>query len=157
MTTEGATQTLIRESRTFTTESREETLDFGAELAQRLGPGSVIALIGDLGSGKTCLTQGICAGLGIKDYVTSPTFTLINEYQGRLQVYHFDFYRIDDSAEVLELGCDEYFYGTGVCIIEWAEKILSHLPEDRMEIRINRLGETKREFHILHCRDEESG
>jgi tRNA threonylcarbamoyladenosine biosynthesis protein TsaE len=130
------------------TNSLEETLQLGAELARTLQPGTVIGLIGDLGSGKTCLTQGICAGLGVVDYVTSPTFTLINEYQGRLPVYHFDFYRIDKAAEIEDLGCDEYFYGQGVCIIEWAEKILSFLPEERIEIRIKRLGETVREFRI---------
>ena len=133
---------------TVTTESPEETQAFGARLARDLTPGTIIALIGDLGSGKTCLTQGICAGLDVQDYVTSPTFTLINEYQGRLPVYHFDMYRIEKLEEIHELGCDEYFFGDGICIIEWAEKIRSALPVERMEINLERLGDTKRKLTI---------
>ena len=148
MTAEIAKRTRTTETKTVFTHSPEETHLFGKELASGLQPGMVIALIGDLGSGKTCLTQGICSGLGVKDYVTSPSFTLINEYQGRLRVYHFDFFRIDKPEETLDLGCDEYFYGEGVCIIEWAEKIVSFLPDDRTEIRIVRIGETEREFRI---------
>jgi tRNA threonylcarbamoyladenosine biosynthesis protein TsaE len=139
---------------TRTTRSPEETQRFGLELACTLGPGAVIALIGDLGSGKTCLTQGICDGLGVTSYVTSPTFTLINEYQGRLPVYHFDLYRIERPGELLDLGCEEYFYGQGVSIIEWAERALSVLPEERMEIRIERTGATERRLQIS-CRSGE--
>ncbi len=139
-----------------TTSSPEETKRFGMELAGTLGPGAVIALIGDLGSGKTCLTQGICDGLGVTSYVTSPTFTLINEYQGRLSVYHFDLYRLDKPEELLDLGCEEYFYGSGVSIIEWAEKALSVLPEERMEIRIERTGETERRLRISYLSGEVS-
>ena len=136
--------------RTVFTASPEETQRLGERLAQELEPQSVVALIGDLGSGKTCLTQGICAGLKVDDYVTSPSFTLINEYQGRVPVYHFDLFRIDDPTEMLDLGCDEYLYGDGVCIIEWAEKMGPLLPPGRIEIRIERIGETKRQIHITH-------
>jgi tRNA threonylcarbamoyladenosine biosynthesis protein TsaE len=145
-----STRSTIHTSRTVITNSPEETMHFGAQLAGALRPGTVIALIGDLGSGKTCLTQGICVGLEVNDYVTSPTFTLINEYQGRLPVYHFDFYRIDVSAEVTDLGIDEYFYGHGVCIIEWAEKIQAYLPDERIEIRIQRRDATEREIQMTY-------
>ena len=148
MTSEVVNRTSIEETKSVITNNPEETHRFGQKLARDLGAGTLIALTGDLGSGKTCLAQGICSGLEVKDYVTSPSFTLINEYQGRLPVYHFDFFRIDKPEETLELGCDEYFYGDGVCIIEWAEKIESLLPEDRIEIKIVRRGETEREFYI---------
>ena len=138
----------IRQRDTVVTDSPEETRHFGEELARNLRPSTVIALIGDLGSGKTCLTQGICAGLEVTDYVTSPSFTLINEYEGRLPVYHFDLFRIAGPGETIDLGCDEYFYGDGVCIIEWAEKIMSLLPDDRIEVTIRRIGETRREFQV---------
>ena len=146
MISDTTTRPVAQETKTLFTNTPEETQRFGQELAGELQPGTVIALIGDLGSGKTCLTQGICMGLGVQDYVTSPSFTLINEYDGRLPVYHFDFYRINTPEEAFDLGCDEYFYGEGVCIIEWAEKVESFLPENRIEIRIKRIGETKREF-----------
>jgi tRNA threonylcarbamoyladenosine biosynthesis protein TsaE len=139
-----------KNTKTVFTKSPEETHRLGIELAGDLVPQTVIALIGDLGSGKTCLTQGICAGLEVEDYVTSPSFTLINEYQGRLRVYHFDLFRIDNPKEMLDLGCEEYFYGDGVCIIEWAEKMESLLPEKRIEITLRRIGENEREFQITH-------
>jgi tRNA threonylcarbamoyladenosine biosynthesis protein TsaE len=148
--------TSIQKEEERTTASPEETQRFGMELAGELGSGAVIALIGDLGSGKTCLTQGVCMGLEVKDYVRSPSFTLINEYRGRLPVYHFDFYRIDKPEEMLSLGCEEYFYGQGVTIIEWAEKILSLLPEERIEIRIQRTGTTRRLFHLTYLASEET-
>ncbi|UCE20478.1 MAG: tRNA (adenosine(37)-N6)-threonylcarbamoyltransferase complex ATPase subunit type 1 TsaE [Gemmatimonadota bacterium] len=140
----------MRNTTTVFTQSPEETHSFGVELARDLEPQTVIALIGDLGSGKTCLTQGICAGLEVEEYVTSPTFTLINEYRGRLPVYHFDLYRIDDLKEMLDLGYEEYFYGNGVCVIEWAEKMETLLPEKRIEILLKRIGENEREFRITH-------
>ena len=138
----------MKKTKTVFTKSPGETHHFGIELAGDLEPQTVIALIGDLGSGKTCLTQGICAGLEVEDYVTSPSFTLINEYQGRLPVYHFDLFRIDDPREMLDLGCEEYFYGDGVCIIEWAEKLKHFLPEKRIEITLKRIGEDERELKI---------
>jgi len=87
-----------------------------------------------LGSGKTTCVKGICAGLGVEEEVTSPTFTLINEYQGRLPVFHFDFYRIGSAQELRDLGLDEYFYGEGVCLIEWPEIVSAMLPKHHFEI-----------------------
>ena len=139
----------VKKARTVFTKGPEETHRLGIELAGELEPQTVLALIGDLGSGKTCLTQGICAGLEVEDYVTSPSFTLINEYRGRLPVYHFDLFRIEDPREMLDLGCEEYFYGDGVCIIEWAEKMGSLLPRERIEIRLKRTGETEREITMF--------
>jgi len=116
--------------------SAEETEQFGHKLAQQLKPGDVLSFFGDLGSGKTTLIKGICKGLEVEADITSPTFTFIHEYSGRLQVYHFDFYRIANSHEVWELGCDEYFYGEGICLIEWADRIPDLLPENRIEIHL---------------------
>ena len=93
---------------------------------------------GDLGAGKTTCIKGVCAGLGVTQPVTSPTFTLINEYQGRLPVYHFDFYRIRSEIETLDLGLQEYFEGDGVCLIEWPEVIVDKLPTKRYEFHMNR-------------------
>ena len=101
-----------------------------------LKTGDVVALIGDLGSGKTCLIQGICAGLDVEDDVTSPTFTLINEYRGRIPVAHVDLYRLEDAESVLDLGYDEYIDGDGVCLIEWADKFPDLLPDACIELRI---------------------
>ncbi len=108
----------------------------GEEFAASLNPGDVVALIGELGSGKTVFIKGICRGLKVEDDVTSPTFTLIHEYKGRIPVYHFDFYRIHRADEMRELGCEEYFFGEGISLIEWADKILEHLPKKRIEVYI---------------------
>ncbi|MDZ7261013.1 MAG: tRNA (adenosine(37)-N6)-threonylcarbamoyltransferase complex ATPase subunit type 1 TsaE [candidate division KSB1 bacterium] len=121
------------------TRSEKETFQLGVQLAPLLRPGDVVALIGELGSGKTCLIQGICYGLGVKEPVTSPSFVLINEYQGRLAVYHFDFYRLTNEADIWALGCEDYFYGSGVCLIEWADRAFHILPSRRIEIRLRGL------------------
>ena len=126
----------ISEKQLIISNSAEETEQFGHKLAQQLKPGDVLSFFGDLGSGKTTLIKGICKGLEVKADITSPTFTFIHEYSGRLQVYHFDFYRIANSHEVWELGCDEYFYGEGICLIEWADRIPDLLPENRIEIHL---------------------
>ena len=117
--------------------NEEETRAFGLELGASLRKGDIVALIGDLGTGKTALTKYIAEGLGIRETITSPTFTIVQEYrQGRLPLYHFDVYRIGDPEEMYELGYEEYFYGDGVCIIEWADLIEELLPEYTKVIRI---------------------
>jgi len=113
-----------------------ETLEIGKWFAGNLQSGAIVCLFGNLGSGKTTLSRGICEGLGIKDFITSPTFTLINEYQGRLPVYHFDFYRIGSSLELYELGLDEYLYGEGVCLIEWPEIIMDEIAGKKYDIHL---------------------
>lgn len=110
---------------------------FGIELAKTLKPGDMIALIGDLGAGKTTLTKSIAEGLGITEMITSPTFTIVREYhEGRLPLYHFDVYRITSREEMYELGYEEYFFGQGVCVIEWADLIMDLIPENSIIINM---------------------
>jgi tRNA threonylcarbamoyladenosine biosynthesis protein TsaE len=134
------------------TNSVEETIELGARFGEQLQSGDVVALIGNLGSGKTHFTRGICRGLQVTQPVTSPTFVLINEYRGRLPVYHFDFYRLESEAEIWDLGIEDYLSGDGVCVIEWAERGLKRLPENRIEIHLRNLFdtglETSREFNF---------
>ena len=130
------------------TSSPGETKKLGEKIAQNLYPGLVVALFGPLGSGKTCLTQGICSGLDVKDFVVSPSFVLINEYQGKYKVYHIDLFRLEKLSEIINLGYEEYFYGEGVCIVEWAEKASALLPEKRIDIHLKILSENEREIRI---------
>src|SRR5271155_2724089 len=127
---------------TIDVRNRAETDAFGHRLAQQLFPGAVVALIGTLGAGKTYLARAIAAGLGIAnpDVVNSPTFVLIQEYQARLPIYHFDAYRLPSEREFADLGVHEYFAGDGVCLIEWADKVPTCLPNERLEIRITITG-----------------
>ncbi|MCR4586782.1 MAG: tRNA (adenosine(37)-N6)-threonylcarbamoyltransferase complex ATPase subunit type 1 TsaE [Lachnospiraceae bacterium] len=115
----------------------EDTYDIGKELGEKAARGDVYTLIGDLGVGKTVFTQGFAAGLHIEDYVNSPTFTIIQEYEdGRLPLYHFDVYRIGDVSEMDELGYEDYFYGEGVCLIEWADLVKEVIPPEAVRIEI---------------------
>lgn len=117
----------------------EETYALGKRLGEQAKPGGVFCLNGDLGVGKTVFTQGFAAGLGITEPVSSPTFTIVQQYEdGRLPLYHFDVYRIGDVSEMDEVGCEDYFYGDGVSLIEWAELIAEILPERRTEITIEK-------------------
>ncbi len=122
----------------FKTENPEETQALGEKIGKTLERGDVIALIGDLGTGKTCLTQGIARGVGIAsdEVVNSPSYILINEYKGRIPIYHIDLYRLEDSAEIAELGLSEYMEGDGICVIEWAERMADALPDTAIKIRI---------------------
>jgi tRNA threonylcarbamoyladenosine biosynthesis protein TsaE len=104
--------------------------------------------VGSLGTGKTCLTQGIAWGLGVKDYASSPSFVMVKEYQGRLPLYHIDLYRLDKIEEVLELGLDDYFYRGGVCVVEWAQRGLGALPQEHLLIRLDYLSETERSLRF---------
>lgn len=127
-----------------TTTSAGETKAFGRKLAKGLKPHSVIALTGELGAGKTTLIQGIAEGLGIKDYVTSPSFTLINEYSGQRPLYHIDLYRLEDIESIKELGIEEYFEKDGIIIIEWAERMKDLLPPNTKNIEIKVIDENTR-------------
>ena len=119
--------------------SPEETFSFGKWSGENALPGQVYTLVGDLGVGKTVFTQGVAAGLGITEPVNSPTFTIIQEYEtGRMPFYHFDVYRIGDIEEMEEIGYDDYFYGNGICLIEWANLIEEILPEHIIEITIEK-------------------
>ena len=117
----------------------EETFEAGRQLGLLAKPGDVYTLNGDLGVGKTVFTQGVAAGLGIKEHVNSPTFTIVQVYEeGRLPFYHFDVYRIGDIEEMDEIGYEDYFYGNGLCIIEWAELIEELIPADAKSITIEK-------------------
>ena len=121
------------------TRSPEETYELGRKIGLQARPGQVYTLTGDLGVGKTVFTQGAAAGLGITEPVSSPTFTIVQVYEeGRLPFYHFDVYRIGDIEEMEEIGYDDYFFGKGICLIEWAELIEEILPDDRISITIEK-------------------
>lgn len=123
----------------YETFSPEETFAIGERLGQQAKPGQVLALTGDLGVGKTLFTQGLAKGLGIDGPVSSPTFTIVQVYEnGRLPFYHFDVYRIADPEEMDEIGFDDYVYGEGICLIEWAELIEDILPENCIRITIEK-------------------
>jgi tRNA threonylcarbamoyladenosine biosynthesis protein TsaE len=124
----------------------------GVQLGKMAKAGDIFLLIGDLGTGKTCLTQGIARGLGVKDYVSSPSFVLVKEYYGRLPLYHIDLYRLN-VGEVEDLGLEEYLYGKGVCVIEWAEKAFGILPQEQISVKIEHLSETERKIYLeFQCR-----
>lgn len=123
----------------YETFSAEETYELGKKLGQNAKPGSVYALIGDLGVGKTVFTQGVAAGLEIKEHINSPTFTIVQVYEeGRLPFYHFDVYRIGDPEEMEEIGYEDYFYGEGVCFVEWANLIEELMPEHTVTVTIEK-------------------
>lgn len=123
----------------FESTSSEMTFDFAKKIGGNLKRGDVLCLDGDLGVGKTVFTKGVAAGLGIKDDVSSPTFTLIQEYYGgRLPLYHFDVYRIDGPWDMDDLGYEEYFYGEGVCLVEWGSMIKELFPENTIYVRIEK-------------------
>lgn len=120
------------------TDSAEETYEFAKQYSQSLQGGEILCMYGDLGAGKTLFAQGVAAGLGIDGYISSPTFTIVNEYEGRIPLYHFDVYRIADPDEMYETGFDEYISSNGVCLIEWAELIQDIIPLPYTKITILR-------------------
>ncbi len=121
------------------TNSEKETYELGFQMGTEARPGDVYTLVGDLGVGKTVFTQGLAAGLEVAEPVNSPTFTIVQVYEeGRLPFYHFDVYRIGDAEEMEEIGYEDYFYGKGVCLIEWADLIEELLPEHYTEIKIEK-------------------
>ncbi len=127
-----------------------DTYGFGKELGEKAAPGQVYCLDGDLGAGKTVFTQGFAAGLGVSDAVNSPTFVILQEYDdGRIPLYHFDVYRIEDIEEMYEIGCEEFFYGEGVCLVEWASQIGPLLPEESVHIKIERDPERGDDYRLI--------
>jgi tRNA threonylcarbamoyladenosine biosynthesis protein TsaE len=131
------------------THSPEDTQNVGRTLGSHAEPGHVYLLFGELGSGKTCLTQGVLWGLGGDEYARSPTFVLITEYAGRLPLYHVDLYRIGSTADVADIGLDEYLFGDGVCAIEWSDRASEFLDGvGHLEVRFERLGENDRRLAI---------
>jgi tRNA threonylcarbamoyladenosine biosynthesis protein TsaE len=136
--------------RTISIPDLRATEAFGRRFGERLFPGAVIALVGQLGAGKTHLTRAIAEGLGVKNpaLVNSPTFVLIQEYPARLPIYHFDAYRLTGPREFAELGVNEYFHGQGVSIVEWADKVEVTLPTEHLRIEIEIIDENQRRFDI---------
>ena len=134
----------------FISHSETQTIRLGSRLGTLVQPGQVIALIGDLGTGKTRWAQGFGLGLQVpsEEVINSPTFTFINQYQGRLPLYHIDLYRLWDDAEADTLGLEDFFYGDGVCLIEWADRVRSRLPAERLEIELFYIQDTKRRVVI---------
>ncbi len=119
--------------------SPEDTFALGVRIGEGAEPGQIYMLNGDLGVGKTVFTQGLAAGLQIREPVSSPTFTILQEYDsGRLPLYHFDVYRLGDAEELEEIGCDDYFFGNGVCLVEWAERIREWIPDGAMTVTIEK-------------------
>ena len=142
----------LKKMLSLTTESDKETFEFGKKFSAQLTAGSVVAFYGNLGSGKTTCIRGLCSGLNSQEIVTSPTFTIINEYQAKIPIYHFDFYRLSSYDELHDLGFEEYLYGEGVCLIEWPEIVEHNLPANRYEIhlawRIENGWEFRREIEL---------
>ena len=130
------------------TNSEHETLETAKEFAMTLKAGDVVALIGDLGAGITVFARGVALGLGIDDEITSPTFTLIHEYAGRFPLYHMDLYRMNSVEEIRDIGVEDYLYGEGVCLVEWAEKLGSLFPKDAIQVAIDHLGGTGRRISM---------
>lgn len=142
----------IQQRYVFLSGSPAITFNFGKRLGKRLKAGSIIALIGELGCGKTLFTRGICVGLGVHEkYVSSPTFVFVNEYRGRLPVFHIDLYRLDTIAEEFEIGILDYLAkaDSGVIVVEWAEKILSLLPDNYLQVHFQVLSARRRQLELV--------
>lgn len=141
----------------FVTHGEEETRALARGFARTLEPGAVVALVGDLGAGKTVFAKGVAAELGVDGEVTSPTFTLIQQYRGSLPLYHMDLYRLRGIREILDIGAEDYLYGDGVCVVEWAEKLGDRLPARAVVVAIRHMGGSNREFHICDADGSDRG
>ena len=133
----------------LTSHSQEKTKQIGTAIGELAQASDLILLVGNLGSGKTCLTQGIGWGIGFEGYASSPSFVLVREYQGRIPLYHIDLYRLDSIEEIAELGIDDYLYGNGLCVIEWADKALDYFPSEYLCIEFDLLGKNERKLSFL--------
>ena len=140
---------------TFTTSSAEETITLGEKIGKLLKKGDIIAMQGTLAAGKTTITKGIAKALGITDTITSPTFCLISEYQGRMPLYHMDVYRLDGTEDFINLGTDDMLYGDGVSIIEWSEKIMDELPSNTIVLKITPQDDGSRLIEIVNWQNGE--
>lgn len=129
--------------------SPAETKRVGQRLGRQLKKGNVVALIGELGAGKTCFMKGLMKGLNVSvSRVTSPTFVIMNVYKGKMPVYHFDMYRLDNIKQIADLGYEEYFYGNGVAVVEWADKIKELLPKGAINVYLKIIGDKQRKINI---------
>lgn len=134
---------------TIITNSERETIREGEKLGASLMPGAVVALYGGLGAGKTAFTRGLAAGLGICGSVSSPTFTIVNEYPGDIPLFHFDMYRLENEKELFDIGWDEYLDRGGVCAVEWSEKVPGAFPPETITVRIESTGEESRRIEVI--------
>lgn len=135
----------------YVTNSPEETLNLGCKFGRTLKPGTVVALTGELGTGKTIFTKGIAKALGVKEYeyVNSPSFVIVKEYQSkRMPLYHFDLYRLKEARDLETVGYEEYFYSKGISVVEWADRAMDILPDKCVYVRFRHLGENKREIML---------
>ena len=133
----------------ITANSEEETVAAGEALTKKLAPGDVVALYGDLGAGKTQFVRGLARGLGLKARVSSPTFTIVNEYLGPVPLFHFDMYRLSDAEELFEIGWEDYLTRGGICAVEWSENAEGAFPPEHYEVKIEKSGENSREITII--------
>lgn len=132
----------------FVSKNEDETIERGKEFAKQLQPGSLVALYGDLGAGKTQFVKGVCQTLEVKEIVNSPTFTIVNEYHGSLPVFHIDLYRMKNVDEILGIGFDEYLESGGICLVEWAEKLDGIIPDRRYDVEMSVIDDSTREIKI---------
>jgi tRNA threonylcarbamoyladenosine biosynthesis protein TsaE len=130
------------------TNNAEETEEIGRQLGKWVTSGDVIALYGELGTGKTVLVRGLASSLGVRGRVESPSFTIVCEHEGRIPLYHMDLFRLSSVEEILKIGYEEYLYGDGVCAIEWAEKMGPLLPRRRLDVRLRHIGENRRRIEV---------
>jgi tRNA threonylcarbamoyladenosine biosynthesis protein TsaE len=133
----------------FIVDNVDKTINIGKKIGGLVKSGDIICVNGDLGSGKTHFTKGIAEGLGILDHITSPTFTIVNEYEGRIKLYHFDVYRVNDPDEISAMGFDEYIFGEGVCVIEWSNYIKELIPNEYISINILKIPECDDTFRKI--------
>ncbi len=137
----------------FKTKSPEETIELGRRIGVLLHKGDIIALQGTLAAGKTTITKGIAESLGVKDTITSPTFCLISEYEGKMPLYHMDVYRLDGAEDFANLGTEDMLYGKGVCLIEWSEKIMEELPSSTITLKIQAEDDGSRSIEISNWKN----
>ena len=149
----GASEEIDVEPIRLVTNSPEETVELGAQFAKQCRRSDVIGLQGTLGAGKTCFVKGMAKGLGVKKLrsVTSPTYVLLRQHKGKLTLNHFDAYRLEDSRQMEEIGCDEIFDGSGVSVVEWSNHVASCMPREHFLVTIRMAGDSKREFLITAC------
>ncbi len=134
--------------KTFHSTTEQQTEQFGEQLAATLQPGSVIAMYGDLGAGKTAFIRGLARGLGVKGRVSSPTFTIVNEYAGRIPLFHFDMYRLSSADALFDIGWEDYLTRGGICAVEWSENVPGAFDQDVITVRILKTGEQSRKIQI---------
>jgi len=133
---------------TIITYNEEDTIREGEKFGRTLGSGAVVALYGGLGAGKTVITRGLAAGLGLNINISSPTFTIVNEYPGEVPLFHFDMYRLESEKELFDIGWDDYLDRGGVCVVEWSEKVPGAFPPDTVTVKLENLGGDKRRIEI---------